>query len=258
MSSFKPQDPSNEQAPHNQDEAEKGAKTLAPENQNPAEDHVSSPPKSSEASFTTVDEKTRQLIHSKLKAYESRRRSTYTGKLESSSLYWRAFRDLLTASLAETGRAERLVLGTARANAAYANSMQASYEDVLVDDKGGLVMDNKKQEKLLLVRSSQDYALAPSKQRNSTTTATTNKTSPDERRTHMLSALIDAQAILADKFGDNAQQLESEIATELTQMRLELEGRIANIKQIGDAIIAELEATETEVAQAWGEYCQYV
>ena len=203
-------------------------------------------------SYFTVDNKTRQFIHSKLRAYESRRRSAYTAKLESSSLYWRSFRDLLSASIHETGRAERLVLGTARANATYADAMQASYEDTLIDDRGALVLDPKKRNKLLVVRSQQDYAVAPSVTTKDSAGRTRTPALTEERRNNMLSRLIDSQQIVADKFGENSKQLESEIASELKQLRVDLESKVLTIREIGDAIISELETTELEVSQAWG------
>jgi hypothetical protein len=203
-------------------------------------------------SYFTVDNKTRQFIHSKLRAYESRRRSAYAAKLESSSLYWRSFRDLLSASVHETGRAERLVLGTARANATYADAMQASYEDTLIDDRGALVWDAKKRTKLLAVRSQQDYAVAPSVTTKDVAGRTRSSMLTEERRNNMLSRLIDSQQIVADKFGENSKQLESEIASELKQLRVDLENKVVAIREIGDTIISELEATELEVSQAWG------
>jgi hypothetical protein len=202
--------------------------------------------------YFTVDNKTRELIHTKLRAYEARRRSAYAAKLESSSLYWRSFRDLLASSIHETGRAERLVLGTARANATYADAMKASYDDTLIDDRGLLVMDLKKRSKLLEVRSDQDYALAPVPLHGDK-----KKRSPalmEERRSNMLSSLIDSQKVVAEKFGENSKELESEIANELTQLRIELESKIQAIREIGDAIIAELEATDSEVSKAWGKF----
>jgi hypothetical protein len=204
-------------------------------------------------SYFTVDNKTRQFIHSKLRAYESRRRSAFTAKLESSSLYWRSFRDLLAASIHETSRAERLVLGTARANATYADAMQASYEDTLIDDRGAMVLDQKKRNKLLVVRSGQDYAVAPTNVTGEGA-RTRNVALTEERRNNMLSRLIDSQQIVADKFGENSKQLESEIASELKHLRVDLENKFVAIREIGDAIISELEATEAEVSQAWGRF----
>lgn len=207
-------------------------------------------------SYTTVDEKMRTLIHNKLKSYESRRRSAYKGKMESSSLYWRSLRDLLSASVHETSRAERLVLGTARANAVYADSMQASYEDVLVDDKGGLVLDAKKQHKLREVRSTQDYDLAPTIDGKMGLRQTETKEPAqmtEKRKSNMLSSLIDAQANIADKFCENSKELELEIASEMTEMRQELDAKVQRIREIGDTIISELEVTEEEVSRSWGK-----
>jgi hypothetical protein len=58
---------------------------------------------------------------------------------------------------------------------------------------------------------------------------------------------------LAKKFGENAKEMEEEIASELTRMRIELEKKVAGIHIPGDAILAELEKTEAEVSEAWGK-----
>ena len=238
-----------EEEPQKDDDEEEKSEDDSPLEELPVDDENASPLET----YNVVDSKTRSFIHGKLRAYESRRRSAYTGKLESSSLYWRSFRDLLEVSIHETGRAERLVLGTARANSIYADSMQASYEDVLVDDKGGLVMDEKKQKKLLEVRSQQDYPVAP--QPADADSSSKSFSMSEERRANMLSSLVDAQSIFASKFKENSKNLEMEIASELTNMRVDLESKILSIREVGDAIVAELENTETEVAAAWGKYC---
>lgn len=240
----------NQRGKENEPETKEGGATTATSEQD-SKPPVSAGPAVPLDSYFTVDNKTRQFIHSKLRAYESRRRSAFTAKLESSSLYWRSFRDLLQASIHETSRAERLVLGTARANATYADAMQASYEDTLIDDRGVMVLDQKKRNKLLVVRSGQDYAVAPT---GEGAMRTRSMALTEERRNNMLSRLIDSQQIVADKFAENSKQLESEIASELKHLRVDLENKFVAIREIGDAIISELEATEAEVSQAWGKF----
>lgn len=202
--------------------------------------------------YDTIDETTRREIHAKLRAYESRRRSAYTAKLESSCLYWRSFRDLLRASVHETARAERMVLGTAMANKAYAESMHASYEDVLLDDKGVMVNDPKKQKKLLDTRSMQAYEVAPLGKTEDGGKRATVRVS-DERKNNMLYLLIESQQEIAVKFGENAETLGAEIATEIADLRKSLAAKVTEIQLLGDTIIGELEKTEIEVTEAWGK-----
>ena len=63
-------------------------------------------------------------LYEKMKTYEARRRLVYSSKLDTVSLYWKSYCDLLSASLRETGRAQRIVLGTSHAYAMYAEAMQ--------------------------------------------------------------------------------------------------------------------------------------
>ena len=53
----------------------------------------------------------RLATHSKLRAYEAKRRLAYESKLQSSSLYWHAFRTLMHDSLLETQKADILIKG---------------------------------------------------------------------------------------------------------------------------------------------------
>ena len=207
--------------------------------------------------YDTIDETTRREIHAKLRAYENRRRSAYTAKLESSCLYWRSFRDLLRASVHETARAERMVLGTAMANKAYAESMHASYEDVLLDDRGVMVNDPKKQKRLLDTRSMQAYEVAPLGKTEDGGKRATVRVS-DERKNNMLFLLIESQQEIAVKFGENAETLGAEIATEIADLRKALAAKVTEIQLLGDTIIGELEKTEVEVTEAWGKQVDFL
>ena len=196
--------------------------------------------------FEAVNPKTRASVHDKLRAYESLRRTSFQAKLESSSLYWRSFRDLLQSSVHETARAERLILGTAKAHRSYADAMQASYEDGFLDKRGQVVLDQKRQKRL-------------SEQRVEATSGSPIKTAQpmaltaEERKANMLTSIMDAQLALAKKFGENSNEMEEEIASEVTKLRVELQEKVASIRVLGDAILLELEKTEAEVSEAWGK-----
>jgi hypothetical protein len=69
----------------------------------------------------------------------------------------------------------------------------------------------------------------------------------------MLTSIMDAQLSLSKKFGENAQEMQDEIATEVTKQRVELQEKVAEIRVLGDAILQELEITEAEVSEAWGK-----
>ena len=196
--------------------------------------------------FEAVNPKHRASVHDKLRAYESRRRTSFQAKLESSSLYWRSFRDLLQSSVHETARAERLIIGTAKAHQSYSDAMQASYQDGFLDKRGQVVLDPKRQKKLAEQRV-ESVSSAPSK------TAQPMALTADERKANMLTSIMEAQLSLSKKFGENAQEMQDEIATEVTKQRVELQEKVAGIRVLGDAILQELEITEAEVSEAWGK-----
>jgi len=75
--------------------------------------------------------KERVTSFEELRSYEAKRRQIYVKKLKSSSIYWRAFRDLLSRSYQETDRAETLMQGSIEANKAYAEYLQAAADDKL-------------------------------------------------------------------------------------------------------------------------------
>uniref|UniRef100_A0A7S1Y5K9 Uncharacterized protein n=1 Tax=Grammatophora oceanica TaxID=210454 RepID=A0A7S1Y5K9_9STRA len=203
--------------------------------------------------FRSIDDKTRKQIHGKLRAYESRRRTAYASKLESSALYWRSFRDLLHSSVYETARAERIVIGTAKANLLYAEAMAASYDDCLLDDRGNMTLsDPKRQQKLLEGRARQQYDMAPVVREDDNL----KKRPPpsEQRRNNILHALLESQLDLSEKFEESASKLLEEICQELTALRKNLTLKVLTIRKLGDIIIEELERTDQEVKDAWEAY----
>jgi hypothetical protein len=178
---------------------------------------------------------TRQGLHERLRAYEARRRLASTSQFDSSSLYWKSFRDLLWASVQETGRAQRLVLGTSRAHQLYADAMQAMYEDVFLDEKGNVILRAKQQKRLLTTRKK------PAKKGS------------DPARKSILTGIREAQHVMAERFGENAQNMDVEIGEEIGVMFEELKKLFSSMETLGEAILTELEKTEHEVVEAWGK-----
>lgn len=89
----------------------------------------------------------RSATHSKLRAYEAKRRTAYESKLQSSSLYWHAFRTLMHDSLLETQKADLLVRGWTSASRAYGASMM-SVGEWCIDGKGVPITEVKKKKKI--------------------------------------------------------------------------------------------------------------
>jgi hypothetical protein len=183
---------------------------------------------------------TRQGLHDKLRAYEARRRLAYASKFESSSLHWKSFRDLLAASVQETGRAQRLVLGTSRAHQLYADGLQAMYEDIFLDERGNVILKPKQQKKLSMTRKLPERKLS------------SNADESGPARGSCLIPIREAQHVMAERFGENARNMDVEIADEIGHLFDELKVKVGNMELLGDAILAELEETEQEVAEAWG------
>ena len=97
---------------------------------------------------STTLEASRSILHTKLRAYELKRRTAYTSKLSSSSLYWRAFRSLLHDSLVETSKADILLKGWCHLTEQYASGM-VSLSEFCVERNGTVVTDEKRKKKML-------------------------------------------------------------------------------------------------------------
>ena len=176
---------------------------------------------------------TREGHHENLRAYESRRRLAYAAKLESCTLYWKSVRDLLAASIQETARAQRLVLGTSRAHQLYSDAMHAMYEDVFLDDKGNVMLKPKQKQKLATTRKK------PVRRADGT-------------KPSVLTSVRDAQLTVAERFGENARNMDTEIADEIGRLLENLKKMFAEMEALGNSILNELEKTELEVSSAWG------
>ena len=164
----------------------------------------------------------RQTLFEKLKEYETKRRSVYSSKLDSMSLYWKSYKDLLSASLQETGRAERLVLGTCRAHQQYSNAMQAIHDDVFLDEKGN-VASEKLQKRLANSR---------------------NQSSSQAKSITVVKEIRESHGTLANRFGENAKHMDSEIAETILSLHKNLKTQFSEMETLGSSIIEELEKTD--------------
>lgn len=177
------------------------------------------------------------VTHSQLKDYESKRRLAYSSKLESTSLYWKSYRDLLSAALQETKRAHRLVLGTCRAYQVYADALNNIHSDTFLDEKFNIA--NEKNQKRL---------------------ANARKMDPETeeftqgKKESMFSKVQATHKTVAEKFGENGNNMDEEIAEAIGSLYNDVQTQFSTMDALGSSVIAELERTEQEVTSAWGAY----
>jgi hypothetical protein len=179
----------------------------------------------------------RQEVYEKLKDYETKRRSVYSSKWDSISLYWKSYKDLLSASLQETGRAERLVQGTCCSHQLYSNAMQAIHDDVFLDEKGNVA--NEKQQKRL---------------------ATARKNNGPKSRAKTITVvkeIRESHSTLANRFAENAKNMDAEIAETIQSLHNDLKKKFSGMEKLGSSIIAELERIGQEITKAWGRSLLY-
>jgi len=181
-------------------------------------------------------------LYQKLRAYETRRRLAYASKLDSISLYWKSYCDLLSASLRETGRAQRIVLGTSHAYAMYAEAMQGIYEDTFLDEKGNIAKDKQKRKKA---------ALAARKEKGNDNIGQ-SKTA--NGAVSVLKEVREAQNDLASRFEESSKNMDEEIAELIGSLLDTTRSSFDSIERLGSSILVELEKTEKEVTNAWDNY----
>ncbi len=175
-------------------------------------------------------------LYEKLRTYEARRRLAYSSKLDSISLYWKSYCDLLSASLRETGRAQRIVLGTSHAYAMYAEAMQGIFEDVFLDDKGNVAKDRQKKKALANKKVFGDSGRKFG-----------------QSKVSVLREVRDAQKDLSSRFQESAKNMEEEIAELIGSLLDTTRTSFNTMEQLGSSILVELEKTEKEVTTAWSE-----
>eukprot|EP00536_Pseudo-nitzschia_multiseries_P006074 jgi/Psemu1/255087/estExt_Genewise1Plus.C_1250044 len=190
-----------------------------------------------------------QELYGKLRAYENRRRLAYSSKLGTMSLYWKSYCDLLSASLRETGRAQRIVLGTSHAYGKYAEAMRRIYDDTFLDDKGNIAKDNKQKRKKLQQLRKKASAADPNGAASSASTTAVAKDAVS-----VLKEVREGQNDLASRFLESSKNMEEEIADLIGTLLDETRESFGTIERLGSSIMAELEKTDKEVSKAWDNY----
>lgn len=225
----------------------------------------------------------RAATHARLRAYESKRRMAYESKLQSSSLYWHAFRSLMHDSLLETQKADILVRGWTRAAESYGASM-ASIGEWCIDEKEGAPIVDESKKKKFLERAKAGAAGSGHNERSTTGsgggsgvgasgagTATSvvamgdhygKKGVPlvmtdfyrEENCGSMIYSLADSAASVSDRHAEMTRRMNDEVLPELASLLSHLKSEVVFMERLGDSIMKELESAEEEVCGAWDSY----
>lgn len=192
--------------------------------------------------FPGADPTIRIQVHNDLIAWESKRRSDLAQQLEFNEERWKAARDILTDGVGEAKYAERLILGTSKASRLLADSLNAVYDDKLLDDKGNAVRNSFLRNRLAKQRKSVEYSI--------------ENTSEDSKEgsglgSVLLDSIVSAQLEIANAFVKNSEHIEQEILPEMMEFKALMDADATRILSIGDAVISELKQSEVEVKNIW-------
>ena len=239
------------------------------------------PPQSAPTSSDPLSSKDRHTSFDELRSYEAKRRTIYTKKLKSSSIYWRAFRDILSKSYEETERAECIVIGSVAANTAYADYLAAASQDRLdyagkpIEEKKAKKFQGDKKQKYSKLGGGSMLWNAAIKEKDSvdsnnsrnggsghtspigfglSSASSSNPSFDGLPEETMLTSFIECHQSMADKFKENYTFVKDVVLSKLTLLRRELEKEVNIISMLGDATMFELEKAEEDVQKAWGEF----
>jgi hypothetical protein len=190
-----------------------------------------------------TDPTLRIQVHNDLIAWESKRRSDLAQQLEYNRERWNAACDVMNDGIAEAQHAERLILGISKASRLFADSLQAVYDDKLLDDKGNAVKNSFLQNRLAKQRSAFEYSIESS--------AEDSKQGPGQ--SILLDSIVNAQLEVAKAFIENSEHTEQEILPEITELKEDIQKSSRELESIGDAVILELKRSEIEVKNIWGK-----
>jgi hypothetical protein len=269
-------------------EDEEAKKDTAPEPETPKTPKSNSSKEFEAMSTPLLNPKVRDAGFQELRSYEAKRRSIYLSKLNSSSLYWRSFRDLLSKAYQETERAEELVKASVVANKAYGAYLAAAAEDRIdrangkpVDERkgkrmqedktkrynrlggGGLIMgmtpkkDGIGMDEITRKPANGSAPSTPQAKRDDAGATGLRQTIsiqglPDDS---LVNKLIASTGEMAEHFQENVSFVEDVVLIKLIELRKELECEVNIMSLLGDNTISELERAEEEVQYAWGKFC---
>ena len=106
--------------------------------------------------------------------------------------------------------------------------------DIFLDEKGNIASD-KQQKRLQPGRNACEVASASNKK-------------------SVLSDMRAAHQTITSQFRENAENMNEEIANAITSLLGDVRRQFSALEEIGSAVLAELEKTESEVIAAWSRY----
>lgn len=189
-----------------------------------------------------TDPTLRIQVHNDLIAWESKRRSDLAQQLEYNHERWKAASDILIDGIAESKYAERLILGISKASRLFADSLNAVYDDKLLDDKGKTVKNSFLRNRLAKQRNAVEYSIE--------NTTEDSKEGPGLGSV-LLDSIVSAQLEIANSFIENSDHMEQEILPEITELKEDVQKDARRLQLIGDAVISELKQSEIEVKNIW-------
>lgn len=157
----------------------------------------------------------RSETHSKLRAYEAKRRTAYESKLQSSSLYWRAFRTLMHDSLLETQKADALLRGWTHASEVYEMNMR-SVGEWCIDEKGVPVTDAKKKKKIFDAQEASAAVGGIGGGDGAKTFLAAAGYTTEEKCGSMIKSLSNSASNVANQYSDMIKTMNGEVLPELS------------------------------------------
>ena len=110
---------------------------------------------------------------------------------------------------------------------------KAIHDDNFLDEKGNVAKENQ-QKRLTAARSKSSQ-------------------SREAKSTSVVKEIKESHQTIANKFGENAKNMDEEIAEAIQSLSIELKTQFSDMGRLGSSIIDELEKTEQEVTKAWGK-----
>jgi hypothetical protein len=181
-------------------------------------------------------------VHNSLIAWESKRRTETSQRLEKYGKWWLELKSIVDYGTEEVDFAERFVSGFSKAGIVFADVTQAVCDDTLFDEG-----------ELNTVGSS----LIPSRlqKKRNTPELTAEKKDPSSEFGHstLLTSIISTQLDLAQNFRDCSSHIDEEIMPELEHLRRTISASVKEYERLGDGIMNELRRSEIELKNIWGK-----
>ena len=170
-----------------------------------------------------------------------------------SNLYWRSFRNLLTESVLETDRAKEIVEARLHIDRAYAESLEAIGRGDVDDSNFPITSSNAKK---LKKKKRGDHEVAAVARRGSLFRMNSEGLleSREQSELGILAPIIRAHGDQAARYNEFVAAIQNEILPDLASLYKTLAGEVSKIGLYGDALMLELEASESKVKDAWAVY----